>query len=380
MAELKLGVYARSRKENERRLPIHPSHLERIDPELRGRIFLEQGYGDDFDVVPDELADLVGGFRSRAELIEECDVILLPKPLEEDLAELREGQVLWGWPHCVQQEGITQLAIDRKLTLVAWESMNHWMGEGVFGVHVFHKNNELAGYCSVLHALQLRGSTGEYGRKLRAAVISFGATGRGAVAALSALGILDITVLTQRSLLAVAAPVQSVRMTQFERRADDPQTAVAITTSGPRRMAEVLAEHDVVVNCVLQDTDKPYMFVREQDLNLFRRGSVIVDVSCDEGMAFEWARPTSFEEPVLAVGEGVHYYAVDHSPSYLWNSSTWEVSEALLPHLPAVMAGAEAWEEDEVIRPAIEIRDGIIQNPKILSFQKRSADYPHPKL
>ena len=32
----------------------------------------------------------------------ECDVILLPKPLTPDLAELRAGQVLWGWPHCVQ--------------------------------------------------------------------------------------------------------------------------------------------------------------------------------------------------------------------------------------------------------------------------------------
>ena len=68
---------------------------------------------------------------------------------------LRAGQVLWGWPHCVQDTELTQLAIDQRLTLIAFEAMNHWTRDGAFSLHVFHKNNELAGYCSVLHALQL---------------------------------------------------------------------------------------------------------------------------------------------------------------------------------------------------------------------------------
>ena len=46
MDELTLGVVATSGKEHERRLPIHPRHLERIDADLRRRIFLEHGYGD----------------------------------------------------------------------------------------------------------------------------------------------------------------------------------------------------------------------------------------------------------------------------------------------------------------------------------------------
>ena len=53
------------------------------------------------------------GFRTREQLVEECDVILQPKPLLSDIAELRVGQVLWGWPHCVQDEELTQVAIDR---------------------------------------------------------------------------------------------------------------------------------------------------------------------------------------------------------------------------------------------------------------------------
>ena len=71
---------------------------------------------------------------------------------------------------------------------------------------------------------------------------------------------------------------------------------------------------------------------------------------------------------------------MDHSPSYLWNSATWEISEALLPYLRTVLTGPQAWDRSEIIRRAIEIRDGVIQNPNILSFQHRSAEYPHPRM
>jgi hypothetical protein len=79
------------------------------------------------------------------------------------------------------------------------------------------------------------------------------------------------------------------------------------------------------------------------------------------------------------VGTAVHYYAVDHSPSYLWNSATWEISEALIPHLRAVMSGPDGWQGSETIRRAIEIRDGVVQNPRILSFQKRAPEYPYAR-
>ncbi|HEX2212713.1 MAG TPA: alanine dehydrogenase, partial [Mycobacterium sp.] len=101
------------------------------------------------------------------------------------------------------------------------------------------------------------------------------------------------------------------------------------------------------------------------------------DVSCDAGMGFDWARPTSFTEPVLALSNGVQYYAVDHSPSYLWNSATWEVSEALLPHLETVLAGPAGWDSAPTISRAIEIRHGVVRNPGILAFQHREDAYPH---
>jgi alanine dehydrogenase len=380
VALLSVGVLARSQKENERRVAIHPLHLDWIDASLRRSVYLEYGYGERFGMPDEQLAGRVAGMRSRDQLLADCDVIVLPKPLPQDLRQMREGQVLWGWPHCVQDSDVTQLAIDRRLTLIAFEAMNHWSGDGSFNLHVFHKNNELAGYCSVLHAMQLTGITGEYGRPLRAAVISFGAAGRGAVTALKALGVTDIHVLTHRDVTAVASPIHSARMVHFERDPGSPGRCQVLGGNGLVPMAAYLAGFDIVANCVLQDTGAPLMFVTEDDLAGYSPGILIVDVSCDTGMGFSWARPTSFDDPMFTVGNNICYYAVDHSPSLLWNSATWEISEALLPHLNTVLGGAAAWDSDETIRRAIEIRDGIIQNPAILSFQHRAPHYPHSRL
>ena len=76
MVQLSVGVMARSLKENEHRLPLHPRHVDRIPELLRPGIFLEHGYGERFGVADDQLERYVGGFRSREELVAECDVIL----------------------------------------------------------------------------------------------------------------------------------------------------------------------------------------------------------------------------------------------------------------------------------------------------------------
>ncbi len=377
MSLLRLGVIGHSAKENEHRLPLHPDHLAGLEPEVAAQITLEHGYGEKFGRSDADLATHVGAIASREEILEQSDVVLLLKPLLEDVESLRHGQTLWGWPHCVQNTALTQAAIDRSLTLVAFEAMNHWTRDQAVGLHVFHKNNELAGYCSVLHALQLIGSTGDYGRRLTAVVIGFGATARGAVTALSAQGIHDVAVLTTRGVAAVASPIHSVRIVQFDHEPDGGPSHV-ITSRGRLPLAPYLAEHDIVVNCTLQDPAAPLIYLRGPDLSAFRPGSLVVDVSCDEGMGFDWARPTSFEDPMFDVGDHVHYYAVDHTPSYLWNSATWDISEALIPFLRPLLEGPEAWEMDETLSRAIEIQDGRVRNAAILDFQHRSEEYPYP--
>ena len=377
MTLLDLGVIGSSAKENEHRLPLHPEHIPLLDADLRARITLEHGYGARFGVADDALRPHVAGFASREDLLTASDVVLLPKPQLADVAAMRPGQVLWGWPHCVQDAELTQVAIDRGLTLIAFEAMNHWTRDGAVGLHVFHKNNELAGYCSVLQALELAGLTGDYGRRLSAVVIGFGATARGAVTALKAHGVHDVAVLTNRGVAAVGSPIHSVLIRQFEHDPDVGQPSHVITERGREPLSAYLAENDIIVNCTLQDPAHPLVYLRTPDLAAFRPGSVIVDVSCDLGMGFDFARPTSFDAPTFLVGDNVLYYAVDHSPSYLWSSATWENSNALIPFVRRVLEGGVAWDADETLSRAIEVRDGRVVNPAILAFQGRDIEPPH---
>jgi len=380
--KLTMGVFGSSFKENEYRLPIHPDHFLQIDPELRSRIYLEKGYGSKFGMHEAQVEGCAG-FMEREDLFKKCDILLLPKPCEGDYPYFQDNKILWGWPHCVQGREITQAGVDHKMTYIAWEEMHQWRfsnhdGNPHWVVHTFHKNNELAGYCSVLHAMQLRGFTGHYGPQRRAAVISFGSTAQGACYALAAMGIQQIDVFKQRAAADLAYQIPTLQYRMFKPEEEGSRRAVAEDDNGESSfMGEVLGEYDIIVNCILQNTDKPLDFMEEEDLANLKPGTLIIDVSCDAGMGFPFAKPTSFEDPIFTVGDNVTYYAVDHSPSYLWDASTYEISTALLPYIPTVMAGPEAWEEDLTIKRAIEIQEGVIKNSKILSFQKRSAEYPH---
>jgi alanine dehydrogenase len=143
-----------------------------------------------------------------------------------------------------------------------------------------------------------------------------------------------------------------------------------------RPFLDMVIETDIMVNGTYQDPTHPLMFIEEEEIPYLKRGCLIVDVSCDEGMGFSFAKPTSFSKPMIKVGH-VDYYAVDHTPSYLWESATRTISAALLVHLPAMLAGRESWLEHETLRRAVEIDEGVIQNPAILAFQNRDAVYPH---
>ncbi len=375
MSQLSVGVFGTSRKQQEKRLPIHPDQLNWLEEEIREKLFFEKGYGVPFGMDDDTLASLCGGLKTRTELFNNCDIALLAKPVAADFEDMKAGMIHWGWPHCVQQRAITQTAIDRKLTLIAWEAMHRWSKNGDWQMHIFHKNNELAGYAGVQHAMNLLGIDGNYGPKKKAVVLSFGSVSRGAVRALQARGVQEITVFTKRHYFLVADQMAGIDYYQFDE--DDDGNLISLR---PDRQSnpfiEELADADIIVNGILQDTDHPLMFVPEGQHDQLKPGCLIVDVSCDEGMGFAFAKPTTFADPMFAVGH-VHYYAVDHTPSYLWNAATWEISTSLTPYLPIVMGGPDRWLESETIKRAIEIQDGKIINPKILSFQNREEKYPH---
>lgn len=366
---MKTGIIGTSNKENEKRVAIHPAHLDRIAPDLRGKLVFERGYGLPFGMVDEALRTLTGNeLLSRDEILKRCDAVLIPKPVAADFLAMRDGMTVWGWIHSVQQTEIAQIAIEKKLTLVAFENMNHQTRRG--RVHLFQKNNELAGYCGVQHALTLRGIDGFYGPRRRAVILSFGSVSRGAIRALQGHGIYDIDVLTRRAPHLVSNQTPGVRFLRFYPGTDG---RLMVDEEGKQRtLVSLLARSDVVVNGILQSPSSPVTFVAEDELSLFARECLVVDVSCDAGMGFPGARPASFTEPLIQIGK-LLYYSVDHTPSLLWDSASWEISAALLPYLGDFLSGRE----NPVLDAAYDMRGGEIVNREIVSVQNREAAYPH---
>lgn len=377
MCAIQVGVIGTSRKVDERRLPIHPGHLSRIPSALRKNLIFEQGYGEPFGISDAEIAAQCGGVATRHELLADVGTVIIAKPVLADLEELREGGTLWGYVHCVQQKDITQMAIDRKQTLIAFEDMYIWSPTGQAGRHTFYKNNEMAGYCGVIHALQLKGIDGHYGNQRKTIIFGFGAVSRGAIYALKAHGFRDITICIQRHDHEVREEVLDCNYVRI--RAGDAGEArmVMVEHDGSvRPLTELIRETDIIINGTFQDTENPVNFITPDESDYLKPNSLIIDVSCDEGMGFFFARPTTFKEPMFRHGT-VDYYAVDHTPSYLWESATRSISAALIVYLPEMLAGQDHWRKSETIRHAINIEDGVIQQPAILSFQQRMLAYPH---
>lgn len=377
MKKLTLGVIGTSRKEDEKRVPIHPDHLSRLPEDIRKQLIFEKGYGAPFGLNDDFFVSQTGGVASRHELLAEIGSVIIAKPVLADLQEIREGGFIWGYPHCAQQGDITQTAIDRKLTLIAFEDMFVWSPNGQVGRHTFYKNNEMAGYCAVIHALQLRGIDGHYGNQRKVTIFSFGAVSRGAIYALKAHGFRDITICIQRPDYEVREEILDVHYVRIREGNNGEARMVTIEHDGTvRPLSDLISESEIIINGTYQDTDNPINFVTEDEKDSLKSGSLIIDVSCDEGMGFYFAKPTTFKIPILNI-DNIDYYAVDHTPSYLWESASRSISAALIVHLPTILDDQKGWMKNSTIQKAINIQDGVIKKDSVLTFQNRMSNYPH---
>jgi alanine dehydrogenase len=377
MSLLKMGVIGTSRKEDERRVPIHPAHLKRLPEHIRKQLVFEEGYGKPFNIDDNEIKALTGGMATRSEILSDIGSAIIAKPILSDLQELKEGGILWGYPHCAQQSDITQTAINKKQTLIAFEDMYVWHPNGQMGRHTFYKNNEMAGYCAVIHALQLKGIDGHYGNQRKAIIFSFGAVSRGAIYALKAHGFRDITICIQRPDHEVREEVLDAHYVRIRKGNENEPRLVIVEHDGSESpLIDLINESEIIINGTYQDIDDPINYVIENEKSMLKPGTLIIDVSCDEGMGFYFAKPTTFKNPMISVNN-IDYYAVDHTPSYFWESASRSISAALVVHVPSVIQGRDHWDDNKTIKNAINIDKGVIKKDNILRFQNRVNSYPH---
>ena len=81
MDKLTVGVIGTSKKEDERRYPIHPGHLSRIPEKLRNQLVFEEGYGMPFGIEDSEIAAQTGGIATRHDLLADIGTVIINKPV-----------------------------------------------------------------------------------------------------------------------------------------------------------------------------------------------------------------------------------------------------------------------------------------------------------
>jgi alanine dehydrogenase len=117
-------------------------------------------------------------------------------------------------------------------------------------------------------------------------------------------------------------------------RALDVQFGGRVTTcfSSPVEIEAALADADLVIGAVLIPGAKAPRVMSRPQLELMKRGAVVVDVSIDQGGCFETSRPTSHSHPTYDVN-GVTHYCVANMPGAVPITSTYALSNVTLPYI-----------------------------------------------
>src|SRR5690554_79342 len=141
---MKIGVLWKSFKAHEKRYPLFWKHINELSNEETTSLYFEVGYPN-LDKVKHPVKTL-----TRKDIFSACDLVILIKPDITDHKDFNDAQIIWGWTHTVQGFDITDVAIKKSLTLIAWANMHKWH-LGAKSGHVFARNNELAGFAAVKH-------------------------------------------------------------------------------------------------------------------------------------------------------------------------------------------------------------------------------------
>ncbi len=317
---MKTVGFVKSDKENEKRICLLPKDLENI--KNKNYIYVEKNYGTDLNIDDSEYEKNGCTIVSREEALKK-DIIVDPKIGDANYLEDLNNQTIFGWIHAVQNRDITDKIVNNKLTAFAWEDMFD------NGCHTYWRNNEVAGEAAVMHAILLHGLM-PYDAKV--AIIGNGNTSRGAYRVLTQLG---------------------AKVKVFNRRMEN-------------LLRKEINNYDIIVNAVLWDVSRTDHIIYKDDLKRMKKGSLIIDISCDRHGAIETSIPTTIDNPTYIV-DGVVHYAVDHTPSLVYKTVSFELSKESSKFIDELI------EENysDVLRNANIIKEGNILDDRINEYQKR---------
>ena len=302
----------------------------------------------DYVAAGGELADSAEEVFARGELIVK---VKEPQPLE--CVRLRPGQTLFTYLHLAPDRRQTELLLASGVTAIAYETVTDPRG----ALPLLTPMSEVAGRMAIqVGAAHLEKSKGGSGVLLAGVpgvapgrVVILGGGVVGSNAALIALGIgAEVTVI-DRSL---------ERLRELSERFGARLRTLYLTAEA---LDASIASADLVVGAVLvRGAMTPHLLRREQ-LRTMRPGSVLVDVSIDQGGCFETSRPTTHADPTFVV-DGIVHYCVANMPGAVARSSTFALNNATLPFTLALAGkgSRQALLDDPHLRDGLNIHHGNI--------------------
>lgn len=347
-------------KEQEYRVSITPQGVE--DLRKDGHTVLvetEAGLGSGFS--DGEYLEADADIVDIRTLFNKSDMVVKVKePLEPEYGFLKENQALFTYLHLASNKELTQVLLDKKITALGYETL-----EKGGSLPLLTPMSEIAGrmapiagafYLQKVHGGSGILAAGAVGvRPAKALILGAGVVGFNAARVCIGLG-MEVVIMNRG-----AERLQRVDELFMGRVRTLPMTRQNIVLE--------LNDSDIVIGAVLVPGGRTPLLIRREDLKLMRKGSVLVDVSVDQGGCAETSRPTTHDNPIYKV-DGIVHYAVANMPGAYPRTSTMALTNATLPFIKRIakMGIEETLRRDFTIRSALNTYKGFIVHKTLADF------------
>jgi alanine dehydrogenase len=285
-------------------------------------------------------------------------VVKVKEPQPQEIAMLRKSQVLFTYLHLAADKTQTEGLIRSGAVCIAYETVTDARG----GLPLLAPMSEVAGRMAIqvgAHCLEkeqggagilLGGVPGVAAAK----VVILGGGVAGTNAARVAMGMEAYVTVIDKSLQ---------RLYELDLQFGSQLHTLFATVENIER--EVLSA-DLVVGAVLVAGAAAPKLVTREMVKQMRPGSVLVDISIDQGGCFETSRPTTHANPTY-VEEGVIHYCVTNMPGAVARTSTFALNNATLPFSLALAnkGWRKALADDPHLRAGLNIAAGKVTHPAV---------------
>lgn len=317
-------------------------------------VWLQSGAGVASGYADADYAALGVKILPEAAAVYECAELVLKvkEPIASEYRLLRGDHILFSYLHLAAMPELMNVLRERGLTAVAFETVEE-QGQ----LPLLAPMSDIAGRLSVqIGATLLHGYRGGRGILLgglpatehgHVVVLGAGVAGGNAAAVAAALGA-NVTVLARSR-------------DSLERMQRIGPNVTALPSYTETVEQAVLAA-DLLVGAVLIPGAKTPRLVSRHLVSRMQPGSVIVDISVDQGGCIETTRPTDYDNPTYMV-DGVVHFAVTNMPGAVPRTASQALSTALLPYVLKLAARDGLY--DPAIAAGINVRDGRVVHPAL---------------